>query len=127
MKAEFLRYLKPIHTPKEYKKALAIVDKYFDAKPQTPKGILVEILSMIIEKYEKEKFPIEAPHPIEAIKFRMEQLGLTRGDLALIVGGRNRVSEIFSKKRPLSIQMIRNVHREMGIPAESLIGASSNY
>lgn len=122
MKTRFLKYLKPIRTKNDYQVALKIIDKYFDAKPDTPEGSLVEILSILVEKYEDQKFPIEAPNPIEAIKFRMEQLGLTNKDLALIIGGTNRVSEVFNKKRQLSIQMIRDVHKKMGIPAESLIG-----
>ncbi|MGA3287715.1 MAG: helix-turn-helix domain-containing protein [Bacteroidota bacterium] len=125
MKASYLKYLKPIQTRRDYKRALAVIEKYFDAKPNTAEGNLVEILAVLIEKYEDQKFPIEVPDPVEAIKFRMEQLGLTTRDLALIIGGRNRVSEIFNKRRQLSIQMIRNIHKKMGIPAESLIGAYS--
>lgn len=125
MKTWFLKYLKPIRTKKDYKGALKIIDKYFDAKPNTPEGMLIEILSVLIEKYEDKNFPIEAPHPIEAIKFRMEQLGITNGDLAMIIGGRNRASEILNKKRALSIHMIRKLNKEMGIPAESLIGVYS--
>jgi HTH-type transcriptional regulator/antitoxin HigA len=123
MKTWFLKYLKPIHTKKDYERALKIIDKYFDAKPNTSEGILIEILSLLIEKYEENKFPIEAPHPIEAIKFRMEQLGITNRKFAVIIGGRNRASEILNKKRALSIHMIRKLNKEMGIPAESLIGA----
>jgi HTH-type transcriptional regulator/antitoxin HigA len=123
MKTWFLKYLKPIRTKKDYKSALKIIDRYFDAKPNTPEGMLIEILSMLVEKYEEDKFPIEAPHPIEAIKFRMEQMGITGGKFALMIGSRSRASEILNKKRSLSIRMIRKLHKEMRIPAESLIGA----
>jgi HTH-type transcriptional regulator/antitoxin HigA len=122
MKRRYLKYIKPIKTRQDYKKALAVIERYFDAKPNTAEGYLVEILALLIEKYEEEKFPIEAPDPVEAIKFRLEQLGWNNGRLALIIGGRNRVSEIFNRRRQLSIQMIRTLRRKMGIPAESLIG-----
>jgi HTH-type transcriptional regulator/antitoxin HigA len=100
-----------------------VVERLFDAKPGTVEGRLVEILSLLIEKYEEDHFPIEAPTPIEAIKFRMEQMGWTNKDLAGILGGRNRVSEILNRKRDLSLRMIRMLNKKMGVPAESLIGA----
>ena len=119
---KYLKYLKPIRTKNEYRVALSILDRLFDAKPDTVEGRLVEILSVLIEKYEEDRFPFEAPTPIEAIKFRMEQMGWTNKDLAGILGGRNRVSEILNQKRGLSLQMIRMLNKEMGVPAESLIG-----
>jgi HTH-type transcriptional regulator/antitoxin HigA len=76
----------------------------------------------LVDKYEEERFPIDNPDPIEAIKFRMEQLGYTTSDLATLIGGKNRVSEIFNKKRGLSIKMIRTLYKEWNIPADSLIG-----
>jgi HTH-type transcriptional regulator/antitoxin HigA len=121
MKTWFLKYLRPIKTKKDYKRALTIVRKYFDAKPNTSEGTLVEILAILLEKYEDQHFAIEAPNPVEAIKFRMEQMGLTAKDLIPIIGRRSRVSEVLNRRRQLSIRMIRNLHREMGIPAESLI------
>ncbi len=120
---KYLKYLKPIRTRSEYRAALSVLDQLFDEKPDTMKGRLAEILALLIEKYEEDQFPIEAPTPVEAIKFRMEQMGWTNKDLAAILGGRNRVSEILNRKRELSLQMIRTVNREMGVPAESLIGA----
>ena len=120
---KYLKYLKPIRTKSEYKTALSLLDRLFDAKPGTVEGRFVEILAMLIEKYEEDHFPIEAPTPVEAIKFRMEQLGWTNKELAGILGGRNRVSEILNQKRDLSLHMIRMLHKEMGVPAESLIGA----
>ncbi len=125
MKTWILKYLKPIQTQKEYRDALKVIDKYFDAKPKTAEGTLIEILSLFVEKYEEKKFPIEAPHPVEAIKFRIDQMGLTNSKFALIIGSRSRASEILNKKRALSILMIRKLHKELNIPAESLIGAYS--
>ena len=120
---KYLKYLRPIRTKREHKAALLVVERLFDAKPGTIEGRLVEILSLLIEKYEEDHFPIEAPTPIEAIKFRMEQMGWTNKDLARILGGRNRVSEILNRKRDLSLRMIRMLNKKMGVPAESLIGA----
>jgi HTH-type transcriptional regulator/antitoxin HigA len=119
---KYLRYLKPIRTKREYKAALSALERHLNAKPDTIEGRFIEILAMLVEKYEERNFPIEAPTPIEAIKFRMEQLGWTNRDLAGILGRRNRVSEILNQKRSLSLHMIRVLHREMGVPAESLIG-----
>jgi HTH-type transcriptional regulator / antitoxin HigA len=120
---KYLEYLKPIRSDRQYKKALKLMEKLFDASPSSLEGQIAELLSILIEKYEEEKFPIEAPNPIEAIKFRMEQRGLTNKDLASILGGRNRVSEILNHKRGLSLEMIRSLRNELGVPAESLIGA----
>jgi len=114
--------VKPIKTKIDYEKALSFIEKYLDAKPGTREGEIFEILSILVEKYEEEHFPIEPPDPVEAIKFRMEQAGLTTHDLAQVIGGRNRVSEIFNRKRKLTINMMRSLHKEFGIPAESLLG-----
>jgi HTH-type transcriptional regulator/antitoxin HigA len=81
----------------------------------------MELLSILVEKYEREHYPIEAPDPIEAIKFRMEQMNLKQKDIAPLVGGKTRVSEVLSKKRPLSIKMIILLNRYLGIPLESLV------
>ena len=120
---KYLKYLKPIRTRDEYKAALSVLERLFDAKPDTVEGRFVEILAVLIEKYEESHFPIEAPTPIEAIKFRMEQLGWSNKELAVLLGGRNRVSEILNQKRDLSLHMIRVLYKKMGVPAESLIGA----
>jgi HTH-type transcriptional regulator/antitoxin HigA len=120
---KYLKYLKPIRTRDEYKAALSVLERLFDAKPDTVEGRFVEILAVLIEKYEESHFPIEAPTPIEAIKFRMEQLGWSNKELAVLLGGRNRVSEILNQKRDLSLNMIRVLYKKMGVPAESLIGA----
>jgi len=113
--------IRPIKTEADYQKALERLEIIFDAKKGTKEGDELEILSILIEKYEKEKFPIEMPDPIEAIKFRMEQLGMKQKDLAEIVGFKSRVSEILNKKRKLTIEMIRNLSQKLNIPSEVLI------
>lgn len=115
------RFLRPIRTRKDYENTLAMVEKYFFSKKGTPEANIVEILSVLIEKYEEEHFPIVQPDPIEAIRFRMEQVGMTRQQLVAIVGSKSRVSEIFSKKRDLSLTTIRKLHTKLKIPAETLI------
>ena len=120
----YMKHIKPIRNKRDHNDAIKVIEKYFDAKPGTIEAELMEILSILVDHYEEEKFPIEAPTPNEAIKFRMEQLGMTTGDLALLLGGRNRVSEIFNKRRQLSLSMIRKLNKELNIPAESLIHAA---
>jgi len=115
--------MKVIKTISEYKKALNRLEKIFDAKPNTNKGDELEILSLLIDKYEKERYPISLPDPIEAIKFRMEQLGYTQKELAEIIGLKSRASEILNKKRPLTLEMIRNIHNKLHIPTQVLIQA----
>jgi HTH-type transcriptional regulator/antitoxin HigA len=114
--------IKPIRNEKDLKLALARVDKIIDSKRGTAEGDELEILSVIIEAYENRRHPIDPPDPIEAIKFRMEQQGSSRAELAEILGGKNRVSEVLSRKRPLTLRMIRRLHETMNIPFESLIG-----
>ena len=113
--------IQPIKTELDYEKALERLEKIFDAKKETKEGDELEILSILIEKFEKEKYPIEMPDPIEAIKFRMEQLGMKQKDLAEIVGFKSRVSEILNRKRKLTIEMIRNLSQKLNIPTEVLI------
>ncbi len=115
--------MKIIKTESEYKSALIKLEKLFSAKPNTPKGDELELLSLLIEKYEQEKYPIDMPDPIEAIKFRMEQMGYTQNDLAKIIGLKSRASEILNRKRPLTLEMIRNLHEKMNIPTQVLIQA----
>ena len=113
--------IKAIKTEKDYNQALDRLDKIFHAPADTKEGDEAEILSILIEKYEDEYYPIEAPDPIEAIQFRMEQMGMSRKDLAQIIGYKSRVSELFSRKRKLNLKMIRNLHDKLKIPYESLI------
>lgn len=113
--------VKVIKSEKEYDQALKRLDVIFDAPPDTPKGDEAELLVILIEKYEDENYPIEAPDPIEAIKFRMEQMNMKKKDLATVLGYRSRVTEILNKRRKLTLKMIRNLHNKMNIPYESLI------
>ncbi|MEK7084057.1 MAG: transcriptional regulator [Patescibacteria group bacterium] len=112
----------PIKTKADYEKALARIEALMDAKPGTPKGDELDVLTTLIEHYEDKHYPVTPPNPIEAILFRMEQGGFTRKDLEPYLGGRGRVSEVLNGTRPLSLNMIRGLHAELGIPLESLIG-----
>jgi len=114
---------KPIKTKRDYEQAMLRLENIFDAKKGTSKGDELEVLSLLIEKYENEKFPIDLPDPVEAIKFRMEQLGMTQTDLANIVGQKSRASEILNRKRKLSLDMIRQLHLQLHIPTEVLVQA----
>ncbi len=116
--------IKAIKTEEDYNKSLKRLEEIFHAPIDSKEGDEAELLSILIEKYEDEKYPIEAPDPIEAIKFRMEQMQMTNKDLAQIIGYKSRVSEIFNRKRKLTLNMIRNLHDKMNIPYESLI---ANY
>ncbi len=111
----------PIKTEKDYDKALERLEQIFDAKQGTKKGDELEILSILIEKYEDEHYPIDLPDPIEAIKFRMEQLGLKQNDLAEIIGFKSRVSEILNRKRKLTLDMIRKLSEYLSIPTNVLV------
>lgn len=113
--------IKPIKTKGDYDKALTRLDAIFDAKAGTKEGDELEVLGILIDNYEKEKFPIDFPDPVEAIKFRMEQLGYSQNDLAKIVGLKSRASEILNKKRKLNLEMIRSLHKRLDIPTEVLI------
>ena len=115
--------LKPIKTKKDYQRALERLELIFDAKKGSEEGDELEILGILIDQYESEHFPIDLPDPIEAIKFRMEQLGYTQTDLARVVGLKSRASEILSRKRKLSLDMIRQLHDKLNIPTDVLIQA----
>jgi len=111
----------PIRNEKDYQKALDRLEDIFDAKKGTEEGDELEILSILIDRYENEQFPIGMPDPIEAIKFRMEQMGMKQKDLAEVVGFKSRVSEILNKKRKLTLDMIRKLNTTLHIPTEVLI------
>ncbi len=113
--------IKPIKTKKDYQLAINRLESIFDAKPGTPEGDELEVLGILIDKYEQEHYPIEYPDPIEAIKFRMEQLGYSQNDLAKVVGLKSRASEILNRKRKLTLEMIRQLHQGLGIPTDVLI------
>lgn len=113
--------IKPIRTKKDYEQALERLEVIFDAKKGTAKGDELEILGILIENYENENFPVNLPDPVEAIKFRMEQLGYNQTDLANVVGLKSRASEILNRKRKLSLEMIRQLHDRLNIPTEVLV------
>lgn len=113
--------IKVIKTEKEYQAALNRIEKLFDAKPNTKEFDEAELLMALVEMYEEKHYKIDAPDPIEAIKFRMEQMNMKKSDLAKFFGARSRVSEILNRKRDLTVKMMRVLHKEFGIPAESLL------
>jgi HTH-type transcriptional regulator/antitoxin HigA len=113
--------IKPIRNQQDYERAMASIEEFWDAQPNTPDGDTLDVLVTLVEVYEQQNFPIDAPDPVEAIKFRMEQQGLSDADLVPFLGQRSRVSEILNKKRKLSISMIRNLHKQLNIPLESLV------
>jgi HTH-type transcriptional regulator/antitoxin HigA len=113
--------IKPIKTEHDYNVALERVNFLFDAKPDTIEGDELDILVTLIEKYEQIHYPIPEPDPIEAIKFMMEQNGLTDADLGIILNSRSRVSELFNRKRALTIKQIRVLNERLHIPASTLI------
>lgn len=111
----------PIRNEKDYQKALDRLEDIFDAKKGTEEGDELEILSILIDRYENENSTIGMPDPIEAIKFRMEQMGMKQKDLAEVIGFKSRVSEILSKKRKLTLDMIRKLNTTLHIPTEVLV------
>ena len=113
--------LKPIRTEQDYEAALAEIGRLWGARSGTVEGDRLDVLATLVDAYEAEHHPIDPPDPIEAIKFRMEQQGLTRKDLERLLGTRTRVSEVLNRKRNLSIAMIRRLHEGLGISAEVLI------
>jgi HTH-type transcriptional regulator / antitoxin HigA len=112
---------KPVKTKKDYQAALNRLEVLFDAKPGTANGDELEVLSILVEKYEDETVHIDYPDPIEAIKFRMEQMGYSQSDLAKVVGLKSRASELLNKKRKLTLEMIRKLHQSLSIPTDVLI------
>jgi HTH-type transcriptional regulator/antitoxin HigA len=112
---------KIIKTEKEYQRALNRLEEIFDAKKGTKQGDELELVALLIESYERERFIIDYPDPIEAIKFRMEQLGYRQTDLAEAIGLKSRVSEILNRKRKLTLDMIRKLNEVLGIPTEVLV------
>src|SRR2546421_4891642 len=113
--------VRPIRTKADYEAALAEVERLWGAKAGTMRGDRLDVLATLIDAYEAERYPMDPPDPIEAIKFRMESQGLTRKDLEPLLGTRTRVAEVLNGKRNLSIGMIRRLHAQLGIPADVLI------
>jgi HTH-type transcriptional regulator/antitoxin HigA len=123
MNAKKLPPLRPIRTDNDHRAALSELSTYFDNEPEpgTPEGDRFEVMLTLVESYESKHFPIDLPDPVEAIKFRMEQSGLTPKDLQPMIGRLNRVYEVLNRKRPLTLPMIWKLHQGLGIPAENLI------
>ena len=119
--------IKPIKNEADYLSALREIELLFDAAPDTPEGDQLEVLTTLVEAYEEKHYSIPKPEPIEAILYHMESHGLTRRDLEPYIGSRARVSEVLNRKRPLSMEMIRNLHKGLGIPAETLIQAYHTF
>ena len=118
--------IKPIRTDRDHNAALLEIQKLWKAKPGTPSGDRLDVLITLVEAYEREHFPVDPPDPIDAIKFRLEQLGQDSKVLVGLIGGRSRVHEVLTGRRPLSLAMIRALHRRFGIPAEILIRESKS-
>ena len=113
--------IKPIKNEVDYQAVLADIERLFEAAPDTPEGDRLDVLTTLVEAYEEKHYNLPLPSPIEAILYHMESRGLSRRDLEPYIGSRARVSEVLNRKRPLSMEMIRNLHGGLGIPAEVLI------
>jgi HTH-type transcriptional regulator/antitoxin HigA len=113
--------IKPIKSARDYRQALKEIESLMRARRNTPQGDRLDVLVTLVEAWEARHFPIALPDPIEAIKYHMQQKGLSPHDLTRFIGSRNRVYEVLARKRPLTLKMIRRLHEGLGIPAESLI------
>ena len=118
--------IKPIRTKADYRAALEDVESLMAAKANTPEGDRLDVLATLIEAYERAHFPMDLPDAVEAIKFRMEQSGLTVKDLEPVIGRKNRVYEVLSRRRTLTLRMIEGLHTKFGIPVESLLKQGTN-
>lgn len=116
--------IKPIKTRADHRGALKEIESLMGSRPGTEEGARLDVLATLVQAYESKHFPMDLPDPVEAIRFRMEQSGLAPKDLVPKIGQINRVYEVLNRKRPLTLQMIRRLHRDLGIPAESLIKAA---
>lgn len=113
--------VRPIRTKSDYRAALKDIEGLMAAKANTPDGDRLDVLATLVEAYERTHFPLDLPDAVDAIKFRMEQSGLTVEDLEPVIGRRNRVYEVLARRRALTLRMIEGLHRTFGIPAESLL------
>ena len=118
--------IKPIKTDRDYRRALKAVEQLMDARPNTPEGDRLDVLATLVEAWEQKHHSIDAPDPVQAIRFAMEQRGLTRRDLEPLIGSRARVAEVLNHKRSLTLSMIRRLHEKLGIAAETLIRESKS-
>lgn len=119
--------IKPIRTEAQYEAVLSEIDKLLDAPEHSPAEEKLELLSILVEAYEREHYPIDPPDPVEAIKFAMEQQGMKPRDLEPLIGTRSRVYEVMHKKRPLTLSMIRKLRAGLGISADVLIGKDGAF
>jgi HTH-type transcriptional regulator/antitoxin HigA len=113
--------IKPIKSDRDYRRALKEIDRLMSARPNTPDGDRLDVLTTLAQAWEAKHHPIDPPDPVAAIRFVMEQRGLTRGDLEPLIGSRARVAEVLNGKRRLTLPMIRRLHASLGIPADALI------
>lgn len=113
--------IKPVNSKRDYQAALKAVESLMSARARTPEGDRLDVLVTLIEAYERKHFPMDLPDAVEAIKFRMEQQGLTAKDLEPMIGRSNRVYEVLNRRRGLTLAMIKKLHVGLGIPAESLL------
>lgn len=113
--------IKPIKTEKDYEVAIKRLEKIFDASAKSKEGDEAEILSMLIDNYENQHYPIEPPDPIEAIKIRMEEMNIKQKDLVGIIGGKSRVSEVLNRKKRLTVDMIRGIEKTLHLSASVLV------
>lgn len=118
--------IRPIKTEADYEATLKEIEGLMSAEADSPQGDRLDVLVTLVEAYEREHYPIGFPDPVEAIKFRMEQQGLSVEDLVPVIGRKNRVYEVLARKRPLTLRMIEGLHETFSIPAESLLKHSSN-
>ena len=118
--------IRPIKTEADYEATLEEIEGLMSAETDSPQGDRLDVLVTLVEAYEREHYPIGFPDPVEAIKFRMEQQGLSVEDLVPVIGRKNRVYEVLARKRPLTLRMIEGLHETFSIPAESLLKHSSN-
>ncbi len=116
----------PVKTDSDYRRALKEIELLMSAEADTPEGDRLDVLATLVDVYERSHFPLDLPDAVDAIKFRMEQQGLTIEDLEPVIGRRNRVYEILARKRPLTLRIIEGLHMRFGIPAESLLRQSRN-
>jgi HTH-type transcriptional regulator / antitoxin HigA len=115
----------PIRTKADHKAALKVIESLMSAKANSPEGDRLDVLVTLVEAYERAHFPMDLPDAVDAIKFRMEQSGLTPADLEPVIGRKNRVYEVLNRKRALTLRMIEGLHAKFGIPAESLLKQSA--
>ena len=113
--------IKPIKTEHDYNVSIKRIEKLWGAKKDTPEGDELDLLCTLVESYEMKHYPIAPPDPIDAIKFRMEQMGMTKKDMAKYLGSQSRVSEVLNRKRKLTLKMVKSLYRGLKIPAEILL------